>query len=286
MEAVLIPMKKFMDDIEIPDLVQSTVLKKFAIISDKGLKMSAQKLLDVRVAAQEAERLGELYSNDTLMELTYHLYAAFLCWDKIYVPQGISYEIYIDTMKCFTRFLEETRKIISSYKFNRGFWTWRYTSGLIYRIQELEFEMVTPPHKDKAARLAGKKYISVHIPSDANLSHEIISKNYLEAKYFLKKYFASYDQTPFASSTWLLSPKLKDWLKEESNLRLFADDYDVVNTNHDSDEGVPWVFNSISADILNYPEETSLQKVAKKWMVAGGHIGSALGILKEDIELT
>lgn len=200
--------------------------------------------------------------------------------------QGISYEIYIDTMKCFTRFLEETRKIISSYKFNRGFWTWRYTSGLIYRIQELEFEMVTPPHKDKAARLAGKKYISVHIPSDANLSHEIISKNYLEAKYFLKKYFASYDQTPFASSTWLLSPKLKDWLKEESNLRLFADDYDVVNTNHDSDEGVPWIFNSISADILNYPEETSLQKVAKKWMVAGGHIGSALGILKEDIELT
>ncbi len=87
MEAVLIPMKKFMDDIEIPDLVQSTVLKNFAIISDKGLKMSAQKLLDVRVAAQEAERLGELYSNDTLMELTYHLYAAFLCWDKIYVPK-------------------------------------------------------------------------------------------------------------------------------------------------------------------------------------------------------
>ena len=103
---------------------------------------------------------------------------------------------------------------------------------------------------------------------------------------FLKKYFPSYDQTPFAISTWLLSPKLKDWLKEKSNLRLFADDYDVVNTNPNSDEGVPWVFNSISADILNYPEETSLQKAAKKWMVAGGHIGSALGILKKDIELT
>ncbi|EKF50759.1 acyltransferase domain-containing protein [Lactococcus garvieae] len=283
MEAILIPLKKFMADIEIPDLVQDTVLKNFAIISDKDLKTSAQKLLDVKAAAQEAERLGKLYSNVTLMELTYHLYAAFLCWDKNYVPHGISYEIYIDTMKCFTRFLEETRKIISTYKFNRGFWTWRYTSGLIFRIQELEFERVAPPHKNKIARLAGKKYISIHIPSDANLSHEIISKNYLAAKDFLKKHFPSYEQAPFVTSTWLLSPKLKEWLKEKSNLRLFASDYDLVKTNPDSDEGVPWVFNSISTDILNYPEETSLQKAAKKWMVSGGHIGSALGILKEDL---
>lgn len=276
-------MKKLMADIAIPDLVQATVLKNFTKIGDKALKRSAQKLLDVRVAAQEAERLGKLYSNETLMELTYHLYAAFLCWNTIYLPQGISYEIYIDTMKCFTRFLEETRKIISTYKFNRGFWTWRYTSGLIYRIQELEFELVAPPHKIKAVGLAGKKYISVHIPSDANLSHEIISKNYLEVKFFLKKHFPSYEQVPFVTSTWLLSPKLKDWLKEKSNLRLFASDYDLVKTSPDSDEGVPWVFNSISADILNYPEETSLQKAAKKWMMSGGHIGSALGILKEDL---
>lgn len=95
MEAILIPMKKFMADIEIPDLVQSAVLKNFSIISDKILRMSAQKLLDVRVAGQEAERLGELYSNDTLMELTYHLYAPFYAgakytYHKVYLMKFIS----------------------------------------------------------------------------------------------------------------------------------------------------------------------------------------------------
>ena len=50
-------------------------------------------------------------------------------------------------MHAFTRFLEESKRINHFYQFDRGFWTWRFVCGLEFRINQLEFEMVTPPHK-------------------------------------------------------------------------------------------------------------------------------------------
>lgn len=233
-----ITIQKLMNEIDFPKSLKNTINTNFSNFDIDELRDCAIKLLDSKEASQEAKHLTKLYQQDFLKELTIHLYAASLTWEKIYAPLGISYKVYIDTMRAFTRFLEESKKINLRYKFDRGFWTWRYLSGLEFRINELEFEMVAAPHKNKVPQLEEKNYISIHIPSDASLAHPIISKNYLEAKIFFKTFIPDYYAVPFVTDTWLLSPKLKDWLEPESNLLLFANDYQLLLTQPNKDEGV------------------------------------------------
>lgn len=279
-----VTIQDLMEVIELPEMIKEKINRLLTQISLDDLNSSADKLLDQAKASEEAKRLSVQYKQDTISELTFHLYAASLSWEKIYFPLAIPYKIYVGTMRAFTRFLKESQQINHHYKFDRGFWTWRYISGIEFRINELEFEMVAPSHKHKVSQLVDKKYISIHIPSDANLEHSVIAKNYLEAKSFFKQYFPSYHDVPFVTDTWLLSPLLKNWVKPTSNLSLFANDYQLLLTEPTKNDGVFWIFNTISADVANYPEKTSLQRAAKKAMLSGEAIGSALGLFQLEIE--
>ncbi len=81
------------------------------------------------------------------------------------------------------------------------------------------------------------------------------------------------------TDTWLLSPNLTKWLKQDSKIRLFAADYRLLSVDEQDDSGVPWIFGRVDAQVQDYPEKTSLQRQAKQQLLAGAHIGSALGIL-------
>ncbi|EOB3456029.1 acyltransferase domain-containing protein [Enterococcus hirae] len=275
----IITVEKLMEMIELPKEVQQELTQVILQLKENELITSGKRLLEVTKAEKEAKRLSEVYQGETIKELAFHLYAACMSWESVYLPRQISFEIYQETMHAFTRFLEESKRINHFYQFDRGFWTWRYVCGLEFRINQLEFEMVAPPHKNKVPELADKSYISIHIPSDADLTHPLITETYLEAQIFIDKYYPDYRTALFITDTWLLSPKLKEWLKPEANLSLFADDYQLLLTELNKNEGVFWIFNTISSDVTSYPEKTSLQRAAKKEMLQGGHIGSAVGIL-------
>lgn len=275
----IITVEKLMEIIELPKEVQHELTQVISQLEENELITSGKRLLEVTKAEDEAKRLSEVYQGETIKELAFHLYAASMSWERVYLPRQIPFEIYQETMHAFTRFLEESKRINHFYQFDRGFWTWRFVCGLEFRINQLEFEMVTPPHKNKVPELAEKGYISIHIPSDADMTYSIIAKNYAEAKKFITKYFPDYRSASFITDTWLLSLKLKDWLKPDANLNLFANDYQILLSEPNKNEGVFWIFNTISSDVTSYPEKTSLQRAAKKEMLQGGHIGSAVGIL-------
>ena len=55
-------------------------------------------------------------------------------WNRI--PENI----YIDTMKCFTRFVGEHFASYGYYGFDRGFWTTRQITARLFRIGQLEYE--------------------------------------------------------------------------------------------------------------------------------------------------
>ena len=82
------------------------------------------------------------------------------------------------------------------------------------------------------------------------------------------------------TDTWLLSPKLKEWLPATSNLVLFGNDYELLLTEPEKNDSVLWLFNTISNDVSKYSENTTLQKAAKAWLLAGNAIGSAVGRLQ------
>jgi hypothetical protein len=273
------PLEQLMDLIELPVSVQEKVKAAFHQLNEQEVIISVQKLLDPVESEQEAKRLSALYKEESMKELAIQLYAATISWKNIYQPLEIPYEIYLATMGAFPRFLNETKQVSHRDVFDRGFWTWRYLCGLEFRIDQLEFEMIAADHKSKASQLAGQAYLSLHIPSDAKLVHEQVQKNYQAARRFFERYFPEYCSAPIVTDTWLLSPKLKDWLPATSNLVLFGNDYELLLTEPEKNEGVLWVFNTVSSDVKNYPEKTTLQKAAKAWMLAGHAIGSAMGRL-------
>ena len=187
---------------------------------------------------------------------------------ELYAQKGISDKIFIDTMKCFSRFMGEHLEQFGHYGFNRGFWTWRQTALLLFRLGALEFEMKT---------LEGKNVLSVHIPSDAVMTREGLDASYKWAKEFFAQYFRDFHYENIYCGTWLLAPVLKEMLPEGSKILNFMSDYEIFKTNPDSQDFMIRVYKKSYPDLLSLPEDTSLQRAIKKHLLAGGTIGDASG---------
>ena len=76
---------------------------------------------------------------DGLKILTCMLHCAEMSYD-MYKNKGISDKIFADTMKCFTRFINEHNDGYGTMQFDRDWWTARQISHNLFRIGELEYE--------------------------------------------------------------------------------------------------------------------------------------------------
>lgn len=271
--------KNLAGDLDFPEAVIEQMMMELESISSEVLEQYSRELLDANKAKAAAKKIDEVYGEEPFVALTIYLYAASQSWLKIYQPLKIPRTVYLATMNAFTRFIHEHFQVTGKYRFDRGFWIWHYTSGLIFRIGELEYERTYFPKGHKELKLEGKQCLSLHIPSDADLSRNKIRDSYESAIRFFELYFPDYHYQVMYTDTWLLSPNLIKWLKQDSKIRLFAADYRLLSVDEQDDSGVPWIFGRVDAQVQDYPEKTSLQRQAKQQLLAGAHIGSALGIL-------
>ncbi|EME7220124.1 DUF5596 domain-containing protein [Enterococcus faecium] len=279
MEEIMYKIKNLAGDLDFPEAVIEQMMLEIESISSEVLEQYSRELLDANKAKAAAKKIDEVYDEEPFVALTIYLYAASQSWLKIYQPLKIPRTVYLATMNAFTRFIHEHFQVTGRYRFDRGFWIWRYTSGLIFRIGELEYERTYFPKGHKELKLEGKQCLSLHIPSDADLSRNKIRDSYESAIRFFELYFSDYHYQVMYTDTWLLSPNLTKWLKQDSKIRLFAADYRLLSVDEQDDSGVPWIFGRVDAQVQDYPEKTSLQRQAKQQLLAGAHIGSALGIL-------
>ncbi|EGP5688709.1 acyltransferase domain-containing protein [Enterococcus faecium] len=279
MEEIVYQIKNLAGNLDFPEAVIEQMMLEIESISSEMLEQYSRELLDANKAKAAAKKIDEVYEEEPFVALTIYLYAASQSWLKIYQPLKIPRTVYLATMNAFTRFIHEHFQVTGRYRFDRGFWIWRYTSGLIFRIGELEYERTYFPKGHKELKLEGKQCLSLHIPSDADLSRNKIRDSYESAILFFELYFPDYHYQVMYTDTWLLSPNLTKWLKQDSKIRLFAADYRLLSVDEQDDSGVPWIFGRVDAQVQDYPEKTSLQRQAKQQLLAGAHIGSALGIL-------
>ena len=183
-----------------------------------------------------------------------------------YTERGITNQIFIDTMKCFTRFIGEFFAVNGFYKFERGWWTWRHLSMRMFRLGVLEFEQ----RNDE---------LWVHIPSDAVMTKEALRDSYNQAKAFYPQQGIQF--TDIICSTWLLSPVLKDILPPESRILNFQNDYEILELIPENNYFMRWVFDKEygedAGDLTQLPENTSLQRGVKKLLLEGKTVGDARG---------
>lgn len=188
-----------------------------------------------------------------------------------YDRSGIPEEIYIDTMAAFSRFVREHMDSFGCYGFNRFFWTTRQVSCKLFRIGQLEYELTT---------LDGAPVVSLHIPTDVDLRPEILRPSVQEGLAQLYRIFPEYAPKAVYCHSWLLSPQLKEFLPEDSNILRFQEMFDIDPEEIPGTDVLLWVFKNPKLPKEDYPENTSLQRKLKQFFLSGGQFLEGKGYLK------
>ena len=185
-----------------------------------------------------------------------------------YQRKEIPVDIFTDTMKFCTRFLLDYHKTYACYRFVWGWWFPRQLSLREFRIGALEYEF------------SEEKCIQIHIPSDAGLSQQAVLESNSRFKRFCKQYYPEWEGKEMYCQSWLLSPVLKDILNGNSNILSFQELFDVVETDEESMAVLDWVFPGFNEISDKLPENTSLQRNMKRYLLEGKKIGWTKGILR------
>lgn len=189
--------------------------------------------------------------------------------------KDIPEEIWLDTMKCFTRFVKEHHRSLGYYGFDRDFWTTRQIGAKLFRIGQLEYELWEED---------GNRAIGLHIPSDTRMDGRLLDESVEQARQFLRSYFPDWAEVPMECESWLLSPALIPLLPEHSHIRSFQRAFDIQSTDLAPMDVLEWVFKLTEAQqkrtaLKDLPEDTSLQRSLKAFLLEGGRTGTARGVL-------
>ena len=186
---------------------------------------------------------------------------------------GISGEVYFHTMACFSRFVREHRESYGCYGFDRGFWTVRQISSRLFRIGQLEYELTVRE---------GQKGVSLHIPTDVILRPELLRTSYLSARALLEAHFPDYARGPWYCHSWLLTPDLHRLLPESSNILRFQQSFSITPLESPSTGVLQWVFKNPGLPPEQFPENTTLQRNLKAFLLSGHTFHDARGTLISD----
>ncbi len=237
------------------------------------MEQTLSRLMDAQTAAAAYAQLQAALGEDADGMLCCQLECARRAYDR-YRTMGIEADIYIATMRCFSRFLQECERKNGRMFFDRAWWTYRQISMTLFRLGALEFELES--HE-------GKNAIAVHIPSDASLRAEAVDASLAQAAAFFRAHFPAFAQALYTCDSWLLSSGLRPLLPEGSNILAFQNRFVILREDRENREYLEWLFQaSEDTDYAALPERTGLQRKVKAHLLSGGKVGSAYGIMRRD----
>lgn len=263
---------------ELYDMIglQPEIVGKLNIISgqvDLGqVENYLNGMMDMDTAQQSYRDLKAFFKEDEgCLKM---LYCQLECARRLfgqYREKQIAKSIYVDTMKCFTRFIEECREKNRRMYFDRGWWTYRQISMNIFRIGALEYQF---------KEYEGEKVIALHIPSDADMSRDSVEASFQQAELFFQTYYREYEYSKYTCNSWLMSPVLRPLLSRDSNILSFQNRFSIIKEDREDKEYIEWLFCvPTDTEYEELPQATSLQRKVRELLLKGGAVGSAFGIM-------
>ena len=242
------------------------------------------------------------YGNDVLVKAEkagknagVHPYTAglliFMCFTKhlkeLYDEKGISEKIYHDSMLDLRYKLEEcklVKNIIGSFVAR---WFPGFFDMTRFALGRLQFEMSTYQGKDYEKNgkklVKGDRVINVHIPrSDTPITKEATDDAYAQAAAFFIHEVTN-KQVVFVCHSWLLFSDTLEVFPKHTNTYRFIHEYDVVWNSYDKEGEYNDAWRLFDMDytgnIEDYPENTSMRRVYKQYLLDGGRTGKGFGII-------
>lgn len=199
-----------------------------------------------------------------------------MAWEarELYDARGIPERIYYDTFQDIAVWMENCVRAYGEVGIEQYDWLWRHVKGRLFRLGRLQYEVVKGAEEPE---LNGKKLrqdeivLNLHIPQGEPLDLEQCKESLREAAGFFENF------SEITCHSWLLSPALRQLLPEESNIIKFQSLFSVYGIDRESREAEERIFGRLCENPLDYPENTSLGKAMKKYLLAGGKPGSAYG---------
>ena len=191
---------------------------------------------------------------------------------KINTERGISREVTVATLKDVNVWFKNYKAVTGKIGIGEWDWLWYHYTGHMFRLGRLQFHII---------KQNGKDVINTHIPQDEPLIESECIESFNIARKFFKVIFPESTPDRFVCSSWLLSENLSDILKEESNIVKFMRLWTkTVVDEDDSAQAKQRVFGfDFNGNVQNAPENTSLQKSLKAYLLSGKQIKHTHGYI-------
>lgn len=215
----------------------------------------------------------------------------FICLSKhlrsLYIDRGIDLAIWHDSMLDLKYKLEECKLVRGICGMFVAFWMPGWFKMTRFALGRLQFEMVDFGREyQKDGIILGKesKVLNMHIPrSGQPLSKELYEDSFARAKAF----FASQlpqgqcpdEKVPFVCHSWLLYPRMVEFVSEKSNVRRFMEEFEILSWDDSDGESLWCLFDTNERNPARLPTDTSLRRAFVERLTNGGRVGWGYGIL-------
>lgn len=204
--------------------------------------------------------LGYLYTS--IYDLSYRL-------ERYYKNHGV-YGISDRDLKWLAPLFKAEIFDLGSLRFQR-FW---FSNK---EIERESYDYMLLDDKWKQRFPEGSPVITIHILKDTDLRPEKIDEALKTARLFFDNYFSEHNYEIFVCRTWLLYPKTRDILSENSNISVFAKRFKIIATNKNSKQALDRVYGTSDLkEIEAMPKNSSLEQIAYK---NSDKLGVAAGII-------
>lgn len=210
--------------------------------------------------------------------LYYYCRLACETYEK-YQRVGIGDRVFFDTFSDIAVWCQVCFRRYGEYGIQEYEWLWRHVEMTLFRLGRLQFEKTESlwEFEYKGRKTAvGDPVISIHIPEGQPLDPEACR----ESLDMGRKFWGG--EIPYVCHSWLLFPGLKELLDEKSNILRFQQMFEIQSVDFQFREGEERIFDCLIEDPEKYPENTSLQRNARKYLMQGGRLGSGLGVISAD----
>ncbi len=200
---------------------------------------------------------------------------------EMYRQRNIPEEILWDGLRDIGIWCRDHQKKTGSVGLKEWPWISRTLNLEVFRLGRLQYEprkLTEPICMEEKHYPAGIRVVEVHIPAEEPLETDAVRASLKQSDAFFASCFAG-DTPIYHCHSWLVSPKLRDILPETSRIVQFQSLFRVYAIT-DERQAEERVFGRILDDPAEYPEDSSLQRSLRRYLLDGGQIGMGCGILR------
>jgi len=261
---------------------------KYKALTDDRIDALAFSYINEDMPVEEVNKVICSLETEHLHRHTIKLIFLLECTGYVYEQykkQGISDEIYFDTMKDIKCKIKECEDVNGIFGYDSESWFGGFFKLTRFGFGRLQFDITT--HQGESVEVAGRIVkegdfmAKCHIPSSGPLLHEDCIKAYKAVYEFVKPNLND-EFLIIECHSWMLFPYYKDFFGENSNVRRFINDYELFGHFETDQFYDAWRFFGKDAKSDNLPSKTSLQRCFVDYMKTGKPYGYGKGIFLFD----